>query len=70
MENKNNKRQYRELDDDTKAKISAGLRNRMKSATHRNNIAQSMVNYWKTVPHREVEDSKNKKSNPQPDGIM
>lgn len=49
---KNYKRQYRELDDDTKARISASMRNRGKSETHKQNISRSMVNYWKDVPSK------------------
>lgn len=46
------KRQYRELDDETKQKISAANRNRPKSEMHRQHISQSMKDYWAKVPHR------------------
>lgn len=48
----NNKRQYRELDDATKQKISQKLKNRSKSITHKENISNGMREYWKTVPNR------------------
>lgn len=48
----NNKRQYRELDDVTKQKISQKLKNRSKSITHKENISNGMREYWKTVPNR------------------
>lgn len=52
MTMKKYKRQYRELDDDVKRKISSQMKNRKKSWSHRQHIQQSMLKYWKTVPHR------------------
>lgn len=46
------KRQYRELDDETKMKIAASQRGRKKSEAHRQHISQAMTEYWSTVPHR------------------
>ena len=46
------KRQYRELDDETKEKIAASQRGRTKSESHRQHISQAMEKYWQTVPHR------------------
>ena len=46
------KRQYRELDDETKQKISAANRNRPKSDIHKQHISQSMKKYWEQIPHR------------------
>ena len=43
------KRMYRNLGDDTKAKISQSLRGRCKSASHIQAISQGMSNYWKTI---------------------
>ena len=43
------KRMYRNLGDDTKAKISQSLRGRSKSASHIQAISQGMTNYWKTI---------------------
>lgn len=44
------KRIYRNLGDDTKAKISQSLKGRSKSASHIQAISQGMTNYWKTIP--------------------
>ncbi|CCX62317.1 putative uncharacterized protein [Bacteroides sp. CAG:598] len=44
------KRMYRNLRDDTKAKISQSLKGRSKSASHIQAISQGMLNYWKTIP--------------------
>lgn len=46
------KRQFRELDQDTKQKISDSSRNRPKSDEHKKHISQGMIKYWETVPHR------------------
>lgn len=46
------KRQYRELSDEHKEKISLATANRPKSAEHRLHISQAMKDYWQTVPHR------------------
>ena len=46
------KRQYRELDDETKEKIAASQRGRTKSQAHKQHISQAMTKYWQTVPHR------------------
>jgi hypothetical protein len=48
------KRQYRELSDETKEKISAANRNRPKSDIHKQHISQSMKKYWEQIPHRPV----------------
>ena len=50
MENK--KRQFRELSNDTKQKISNASKGRPKSQSHRQHISQAMTDYWKTIPHR------------------
>ncbi|MDL2230531.1 hypothetical protein LJB87_01915 [Alistipes sp. OttesenSCG-928-L06] len=65
------KRQHRELDDATKAKISATLKGRGKTPTHAKNISTGMTQYWQDVPSREAGDNGNNMSNPdKPDGIM
>ncbi len=51
------KRQYRELDDDIKQKISDSSKNKQKSAEHKMHISQGMKDYWKTVPHRPSENN-------------
>ena len=50
MENK--KRQFRELSDVTKQKISDATKGRPKSQSHRQHISQAMTDYWKNIPHR------------------
>ena len=47
------KRQYRQLDDGTKQKISASSRNKPKSAITKERIRQGMLRYWETVPNKE-----------------
>ena len=46
------KRQYRQLDDETKQKISNSSRNRPKSDQHKQRIGQGMKDYWQNVPNR------------------
>ena len=46
------KRQYRELNDETKEKIAAANRNRPKSEIQKQRISQSMKQYWAGVPNR------------------
>lgn len=47
------KRQYRQLDDETKQKISDSSRNKPKSVLHIEHIRQGMLRYWETVPSKE-----------------
>ena len=54
MENK--KRIYRELSDETKAKISNSSKGKPKSASHKIHISQAMCAYWKTIPHKPQEE--------------
>lgn len=44
------KRQYREQTPETKQKISAALKGRQKSSTHKEKISQGLKTYWKGVP--------------------
>ena len=46
------KRQYRELSDEIKQKISNSSRNRPKSDQHKQHISQGMKDYWQNVPNR------------------
>ena len=46
------KRQFRELSDETKQKISNSSRNRPKSDQHKQHISQGMKDYWLNVPNR------------------
>jgi len=47
------KRQYRQLNDDVKERISASTRNRPKTEQHKEHIRQGMLQYWQTVPDKE-----------------
>ena len=49
---KNYKRQYRQLGDETKSKISTSAKNKPKSEEHKRHIQQSMLRYWQTVPNK------------------
>ena len=49
---KNYKRQYRQLSDEPKSKISTSTKNKPKSAAHKQHIQQSMLRYWQTVPNK------------------
>ena len=46
------KRIYRELDADTKQKISRATAGKAKSAAHKQHISQSMKRYWPSIPHK------------------
>lgn len=46
------KRQYRELSDETKQKISASSKGKSKSFAHREHLSQSLKNYWRTIPNK------------------
>lgn len=47
------KRKYRQLDDETKQKISASTQGKPKSQSHIEHIRQGMLQYWRTVPDKE-----------------
>lgn len=51
------KRQFRELSDETKAKISQTMKNRSKSMTHKEKISNSLKNYWRNIPNKPVNDN-------------
>jgi hypothetical protein len=51
------KRQYRELSDETKQKISNSSRNRPKSSEHIEHIRQGMQRYWSQVEHKPDENN-------------
>ena len=46
------KRQYRQLSDETKAKISNSNKNKPKTEIQKQRIRQAMIQYWKTVPNK------------------
>ena len=50
------KRQWRELTDAHKEKISQSSSGKPKSSAHRQHISQSMKQYWRGVPHRPDEE--------------
>lgn len=56
------KRQFRELSDETKQKISNSSKGKSKSAMHRQHLSQSLTDYWKTVPSRNGNDNNSVKS--------
>ena len=51
------KRVYRELDDETKRKISQAMKGRHKNYAHRQKISRSMRDYWRGVPSRNNQDN-------------
>ena len=54
------KRQYRQMSDETKQKISQSLKGRSKSMSHVENIKNGLKNYWKNIPNRpDVEQNNN-----------
>ena len=50
------KRQYREQTPETKQKISAALKGRQKSSTHKENISKGLIDYWKQIRPKQSED--------------
>ena len=46
------KRQFRELSDETKDKISQSTKGKRKSFSHRQHLSQALSDYWKSVPSR------------------
>lgn len=49
------KRQYRQLDDITKQKISQSLKGRTKTSTHVEKIKDGLRRYWETIPNKPTE---------------
>ena len=50
------KRQYRELSDETRAKISQSMKGKSKSFTHKEAISNGLKSYWKNIPHKPTAD--------------
>lgn len=48
------KREFRELSDETKRKISQSSSNKPKTDSHKQHISQAMKKYWQSVPHRQI----------------
>lgn len=63
------KRQYRQLSDETKQKISQATTNRPKSADHRAHISQAMKKYWEGVSNR-PQPSTGATTTPENNGCM
>ena len=55
-------RQFRDLRDDTKMRISQSLKGRSHSESHKQAISDAMKAYWSTIPYR---DEENNESNNQ-----
>lgn len=55
-------RQFRNLRDDTKMRISQSLKGRSHSETHKQAISDAMKAYWAKIPYR---PSENNESNNQ-----
>ena len=51
------KRQYREMEDTTKQKISQNSKNKPKSTEHKMHISQAMKKYWDGVPSRHPDNN-------------
>ena len=62
------KRQYRDLQDDTKMRIAQSLRGRSFSDSHKQAISDAMKAYWKTIPYRDEEN--NESNNPKNETSM
>lgn len=52
MNNQPHKRQWREVDDATRERISRSTQGKSKSEQHKQRISQAMKDYWGQVPHR------------------
>lgn len=50
------KRQYRELDDSVKQKISQSMRGRSKSESHKEHISNGLKQYWKQIPNKPFDE--------------
>lgn len=53
-----NKRKYRELDPETKQKISQAMKGKSKSFTHKEAISNGLKDYWKTIPNKPTSNNK------------
>lgn len=54
------KRQFRQMDDATKLRISHRLRGRSMSETHKQAISNGMKAYWATIPNKPTENNENR----------
>ena len=53
-------RQFRQMDDATKLRISQRLRGRSMSETHKQAISNGMKAYWATIPNKPNENNESK----------
>ena len=51
------KRQFRQLDQETKEKISRSSKGKVKSDLHKQHISQSMREYWSQIPNKPTDIS-------------
>lgn len=51
------KRQYRQMSDETKQKISQSLKGRSKSFSHVESIRQGLRNYWASIPNKPTDEN-------------
>ena len=54
------KRQWRQLSDETKQKISNSLRGRSKSFSHIENIRKGLRAYWEQIPNKPTDEDDQK----------
>ena len=52
MENQQHKRQWRELEDATRERISRSMKGRHFSALHKSRLSASLKKYWEAIPNR------------------
>ena len=57
------KRTYRELNDDTKQRISQALKGRGLTDNHKQAISDGMRAYWATIPNKSNNDENNESKN-------
>ena len=57
------KRQYRDLRDDTKMRISQSLKGRSFSDSHKQAISDAMPQYWATIPYRPSDNNESNNLN-------
>ena len=56
-------RTYRELNDDTKQRISQALKGRGLTDNHKQAISDGMRAYWATIPNKSNNDENNESKN-------
>lgn len=55
----NRKRIYRELDAETRQKISVSSKGKAKTSSHKEHISQAMKRYWSSIPHKPQQTTMN-----------